>query len=199
MKKKKITAKLKKPVEKNNSAANCNNKSTLNYNIETREKRINIIFKVIYVNAAILISLILNIQQGISTKNIIIFSGLFSFLFWIFFYLLNYIFNELQCLKIDEKSIGEKQIKKAEDSYTFIFKYFNIGIFTHLILIILTGLIADYLKNQYILFIIIISVVLASSIGNIGKNKKVTKVISSVLWSICTFFSLYMIALDSAI
>lgn len=192
---KKINVKIKNKNKNIDTKEDNDNKASLN-NFDCRDKRIGIVFKVIYVITALFVSLFLYIQSGINLNESIIYSGVASFLFWLLFYLIYYVFNELQCLKIGEKSVDEQQFKKTEDSYSFIFTYFYIGLLVHLFLVIGFGITTNYLfntelNNIIIKKIIFPSIVLASVIGNI-KNNKLIKIVSSIFWCVSSFFTFYL-------
>lgn len=97
---------------------------------DIREKRIGIVFKVIYVIAAFFAALftsLSNIREDGLTDVYILEAACTGFLLCLLVYMLVYIFNELKCLKLREEAISSWQYEKTEDSYSFVFTYFTLG------------------------------------------------------------------------
>ena len=97
---------------------------------EIRDKRINIVFKVIYVIAAFFAT-IFTVIAGSYTKGLsdtyILFAAADGFLLFLLIYMLVYIFNELKCLKLSADALSNAQHQRTEDAYSFIFIYFFLG------------------------------------------------------------------------
>lgn len=182
--KKKVSANLK-----NNTKFKCSEPLS---DFEIRDKRIGIIFRVLYVVAAITTTLSLYRPQYTSANYPVICAGIVSFLFLTVFNLLVYIFNELKCLKIEKNSITEKQFTITEDSYSYIFIYFNIGLYVHLVLIVLMGLVGSYLTIFSTKVIILLNIVVATVVNNISSRNTKTKAIGSILYSIASYFTFFL-------
>lgn len=96
--------------------ANCQ----FNQDADIREKRIGIIFKVIYVIAAAFAALFMslaNMREDGLTDLYIIAAACTGFLLCLLVYMLMYIFNELKCLKLRQDTITAQQFEKTENSY----------------------------------------------------------------------------------
>ena len=186
VKKKKISVNLKS----NNKNIKCLKPLS---DFEIRDKRIGIIFKVIYVVAAISTTLFIYIQRDMSGNNAIVYAGILSFLFWILLNLLFYVFNELKCLKIGSDSIDQRQFTTTEDSYSFIFTYFHVGVYIHLVLILTTGIVGSHLTDSVVKVVILLSIVIASVVYNIRSKNKAIKIIAFSLYSTASYFTLYLL------
>lgn len=102
--------------------------------VEIREKRINIVFKVLYVFAIAFGTIFLNLAKSFSTTLngfYLIESCLLSLLLVVIVYIVFYIINEMQCLKIGvldyKKEDHDKQFEhmvNTENSYNCIFIVF---------------------------------------------------------------------------
>lgn len=162
---------------------------------EIREKRIGIIFKVVYVIAAILATLFLYIREDVSESVATLYAGITSFLFWTLMNLLFYVINELKCLRIGVNTINKQLFSITENSYSFIFTYFYVGIYFHLALILGVGLFGNYLTYSIMQYLIAWSVVLAAVVGNLSQQNEIIKIISRLLYSVTSYFTLYCLAL----
>lgn len=110
------------------------NKICEDSSIEIREKRINIVFKVLYVFAIAFGTIFLNLAKSFSTTLngfYLIESCLLSLLLVVIVYMVFYIINEMQCLKIGvldyKKEDHDKQFEhmvNTENSYNCIFIVF---------------------------------------------------------------------------
>ena len=113
---------------KNNKKRNHNTKKapateSQNETLEFREKRINIVFKMLYVFAIACGALFLNIEpqfkQGV-TDIYLVSCAFLSFTASVLIFILLYIVNEMKCLK-SYKSVEISQKEKADNSYSKIF------------------------------------------------------------------------------
>ena len=174
---------------KNNTKYECSEHLS---SFEIRDKRLGIIFRVLYVVAAIATTLSLYRPQCTNANYPVICAGIASFLFLTLFNMLVYIFNELKCLKIKGKSISENQFTITEDSYSYIFTYFNIGLYVHLVLIVLMGLAGSYLTVFLTKVIILLNIVVATVVNNISPRNIKTKTIAFILYSIASYFTFFL-------
>ncbi len=94
--------------------------------IEFREKRIGIVFKVIYVVAALFATAFLDISpkynRELDLRNVFS-SCLAAYSLTLLASMVIYIFNEMSCMKLNSHDLSQKQIDITENSYTRIFLY----------------------------------------------------------------------------
>lgn len=114
--------------------------------IEIREKRIGIVFKVIYVIAiffaAMMAVLAPNMGTGI-TETYLMAACAAAFLLMMLYYMVAYIINEMMCLRLYADDLPQKQIAHTEKSYSMIFKGFAMsGAFS-----VLCFILGIYIKN----------------------------------------------------
>ena len=104
-----------------------NNKEKLELKeeFELREKRVNLMYKVLYVAAAIWISLMNFVaKKQVDASSASIFVFLLSLITAISVEILQYAFFELRCMKIKERA-SEEMSEKAEKLYDNIWKNFG--------------------------------------------------------------------------
>lgn len=180
---------MSKNKSKNNLEINDNK---FNDSIDIREKRIGIVFKVIYVIAALFVTSITAIakEQGNDlNKNYIILSFASTFLLCLLYKMVIYIFNELKCLKLND-DIAKKQIIKTENSYMDIFNYFTVGGSTAFFACLISFLSYDHFTQKGLAIVSVVFVALSSIVQNItiinesDLNKKIQQSICSILWTI---------------
>lgn len=97
-----------------------------NKTVEIREKRIGIVFKVIYVVAIFFAAVFMDMGASFGmglTAAYIIETCAASFLLMMLFYMVAYIINEMKCLKLTETDLPQRQMDMTEKSYTNIFNY----------------------------------------------------------------------------
>lgn len=126
------------------------NKSYDDSFIDVREKRINIVFKVLYVFAIAFGAIFLNLAKSFSTVLTgfyLIQSCLLSLLLIMIVYMVFYVINEMQCLKIDnidcKKEDHDKQFKhmvNTENSYSSLFLVFT-SCFMMFLLVLFLGVV----------------------------------------------------------
>lgn len=94
--------------------------------VEIREKRIGIVFKVLYVLAiffaAIFIDMGTSFGKGLTPVYLIEVCAA-AFLLMLLVYMVIYIINEMKCLKLTATDVPQRQINATEKSYTNIFNY----------------------------------------------------------------------------
>ena len=156
---------------------------------DIREKRIGIVFKVIYVIAAFFAALftsLSNIRGDGLTDVYILEAACTGFLLCLLVYMLVYIFNELKCLKLRKEAISSWQYEKTEDSYSFVFTYFTLGSIISALLAIIIGACKEYLTKDIVAIVVTMSAIMASVIGNMMPKRfyKVCCIISSALWTV---------------
>lgn len=156
---------------------------------DIREKRIGIVFKVIYVIAAFFAALftsLSSIREDGLTDVYILEATCTGFVLCLLVYMLVYIFNELKCLKLREEAISSWQYEKTEDSYSFVFTYFTLGSIISVLFIITIGACKEYLTKDIVAIVVTMCAIMASVIGNMMPKRfyKVCCIISSALWTV---------------
>lgn len=155
---------------------------------DIREKRIGIVFKVIYVIAAFFAALftsLSNIRGDGLTDVYILEAACTGFLLCLLVYMLVYIFNELKCLKLKQEAISSLQYKKTEDSYSFVFTYFTLGSIISVLFTITIGACKEYLTKDIVAIVVTMCAIMASVIGNVMSKRfeKGCRILSSALWT----------------
>lgn len=167
---------------------------------EIRERRISIVFKVIYVIAAFFAAMFTMLAGSYAnglTDTYILFACADGFLLCLLIYMLVYIFNELKCLKLNADALSVEQHKRTEDAYSFIFLYFSLGSVIAIICGCIVGYYRTAIVQEWISYVMGIAVPVAAVLGN-QLNKKVERVcscISSILWTIAAIGILIGIAM----
>ena len=156
---------------------------------DIREKRIGIVFKVIYVVAAFFAALFtsLSVIREFGLSDVYILESVCAgFLLCLLVYLLTYIFNEMKCLKLRQEAISLWQYKRTEESYAFVFTYFTIGSIISVLLAVAIGVYKEFLTKSIVILVISLGALIACVIGNITAKRlyKTCCVISSVLWTV---------------
>lgn len=155
---------------------------------DIREKRIGIVFKVIYVIAAFFAALftsLSSIREDGLTDVYILEATCTGFLLCLLVYMLVYIFNELKCLKLKQEAISSLQYKKTEDSYSFVFTYFTLGSIISVLFTITIGACKEYLTKDIVAIVVTVCAIMASVIGNVMSKRfeKGCRILSSALWT----------------
>lgn len=156
---------------------------------DIREKRIGIVFKVIYVIAAFFAALftsLSNIREDGLTDVYILEAACTGFLLCLLVYMLVYIFNELKCLKLRKEAISLWQYEKTEDSYSFVFTYFTLGSILSALLVLAVVKYKACLTKDIVAIVITLCVMLASIMGNLmpKQQKKAFYTLSSGFWTV---------------
>ena len=156
---------------------------------DIREKRIGIVFKVIYVIAAFFAALftsLSNIRKDGLTDVYILEAACTGFLLCLLVYMLVYIFNELKCLKLKQEAISAVQYTKTENSYAFVFTYFTLGSILSVFLVMAVGIGKEYLTKDIIAIVVISGVIAANAIGTVISKRfeKACRILCSALWTI---------------
>ena len=155
---------------------------------DIREKRIGIVFKVIYVIAAFFAALftsLSSIREDGLTDVYLLEATCTGFLLCLLVYMLVYIFNELKCLKLKQEAISSLQYKKTEDSYSFVFTYFTLGSIISVLFTITIGACKEYLTKDIVAIVVTMCAIMASVIGNVMSKRfeKGCCILSSALWT----------------
>lgn len=158
---------------------------------DIREKRIGIVFKVIYVIAAFFAALftsLSNIREDGLTDVYILEATCTAFLLCLLVYMLVYIFNELKCLKLKQEAISAFQYTRTEDSYTFVFTYFTLGSIVSAFLVMVVVAFEEHLTKDIMAIVVTSCVILTSVIGvTMSKRfEKACRILCSALWTIVT-------------
>ena len=156
---------------------------------DIREKRIGIVFKVIYVIAAFFAALftsLSSIREDGLTDVYIIEAACAGFLLCLLIYMLVYIFNELKCLKLREEAISLWQYEKTEESYSFVFTYFTLGSILSALLVLTVVKYKACLTKDIVAIVITLCAMLASIMGNLmpKRQKKAFYTLSSGFWTV---------------
>ena len=104
--------------------------------VEIREKRIGIVFKVIYVIAIFFAAIFLEIAKtfGNGLTNAYIFEVCVSSFFLVMIgYMVFYIINEMKCLKLNATDLPKLQVDITEKSYSKIFSNLYVSGITSLL------------------------------------------------------------------
>lgn len=104
--------------------------------IDMREKRIGIIFKVIYSFAILFGAIFLDISKRNFVKEFYLYSSeacVLAFFLVTIIFMIMYIFTELKCMKILTGMVTKEQTQDTERAYSLIFFVFPIALLTSLI------------------------------------------------------------------
>lgn len=124
---------------------------------EFREKRLNIVFKTIYVFAIFFGALFINLADGFHSgvdftyAATACFTAFFTVMLW---HMVTYIFHEMECLKTS-KDLTPKRRKNAEHSYSKLFNACISSIVTTIISIAVTQLVPSYSTNELAWFFVV--------------------------------------------
>lgn len=156
---------------------------------DIREKRIGIVFKVIYVIAVAFAAVFTIITESYTsglTGNYILFACADSFLLCLLIYMLVYIFNELKCLKLNAEALSVYQHKRTEDAYSFVFTYFLLGSITAIICGCVIGYYRDSLPKDWYGYAVVFGSMIAAVLGNQDNKKweRIGSFISSIVWTV---------------
>ena len=169
------------------------NERKVNESFDIRKERIGIIFKVIYVVAALFLASVLALQsdqETIISTEYILKSCAASFLLCLLVVLLIYVFNELQCIKMTE-NIEEKQANKTEDSYAEIFNYFSVGGVTAVLSAFLIEYAKEYLTKEILSWLLCIFFFVGMAIriagSFINRYEKARHSVNSVVWTLAVY------------
>ena len=170
---------------------------TYSKNFETREKRIGIVFKIIYVVAiffaAVFMSMNTSLSKGITTAYILMCCTA-AYLLCLLFRMVVYIFNELKCLKLNQKDVPDTQAIKTEQSYSRMLSYFISGIITCFFAAMLLNVIDVYITKTAIIvaFLICTTIGAAFAVFRPQKHSQLFLDISSILYTVAVicFFTL---------
>lgn len=121
--------------------------------VEIREKRIGIVFKVIYVVAIFFAAMFMTLSAGAGkglTDLYIMEAAAATLLLVVLIYMVMYIINEMKCLKLYESDLPKKQIELTENSYSQIFMSWRTSGFMALLSVAVISQIKDWLKADYV-------------------------------------------------
>lgn len=156
---------------------------------EIREKRISIVFKVIYVIAVAFAAVFTIIAESYArglTDTYILFACADGFLLCLLIYMLVYIFNELKCLKLNAAALSDIQHKRTEDTYSFVFTYFFWGSITAFVVGCVIGYYRESIPKDWYGYAMVFGSMIAAVLGN-QLNKKLERIgsfISSMMWTV---------------
>ena len=121
--------------------------------VEIREKRIGIVFKVIYVVAiffaAVFVEMGKSFGEGLTSAYFVEVCAA-AFLLMMLVYMVAYIINEMKCLKLTENDVPQRQTDATEKSYTNIFNYLYVAGLTA---VIAAGLGANFMESITVEFV----------------------------------------------
>lgn len=128
--------------------------------VEIREKRIGIIFKIIYVFAIFFATIFFDMsmifKDGLN-EIYIVETCIISFLLIVMLYMVFYIINEMKCLKINYESLPDDRKKSTEESYEKIFSSLKyVGIFAFVFTII-AFILKNYITLEFLRWTFIIT------------------------------------------
>jgi hypothetical protein len=156
---------------------------------DIREKRIGIVFKVIYVIAVAFAAVFTIIAESYArglTDTYILFACADGFMLCLLIYMLVYIFNELKCLKLNSEALSETQHKRTEDAYSFVFTYFSWGSITAIACGLVVGYYQTEIPKEWYGYAVIIGTMIAAVLGNQFDKKieRIGSLISSIMWTV---------------
>lgn len=173
---------------------------------DIREKRIGIVFKVMYVIAALFASTFMLVSKefgkGLSTAYIV-YICFTVFTMMLLYRMIVYILNELKCLKTNCEALSDKdrdafgkQTIIAEKSYMCIFNYFSVGG----VISILSGIVLFssqlFVNKQILLIVSFVTILFGSVTGNMPHKKHniIWQSVSSSMWTISFISNLAIMA-----
>ncbi len=169
---------------------------------DIREKRIGIVFKILYVVAAFFAAVFKLMADGMRKGlegNHILYACLAAFLLCLLIKMIVYIFHELKCFKISN-SVSKKQIQKTNRSYSASIDYFYYGG----IVAVIASISLEYYKHivtqefaAYMMAFGVAATVLAP-IGECSENNRCRKICAAVK-SLGGFFAILALFLLSGI
>lgn len=168
------------------------------YSIDIREKRIAIVFKVIYVFAIFWAALFMTISEDmgeeLSTTYTVEVCAI-AFLFCLILKMIMYIFNELKCFKLNNEELPQQQIVKTEKCYTRIFKYFSTGGITSFFMAVVVEYMNVYLTQNILRGVFISSIILVSVIYNahFKKYEQFWQTFSDIVWTIMIMSVMFIV------
>lgn len=171
--------------------------------LDIREKRIGIMFKVLYVIAAFFAAtfmLVVNASGNGLPATYIVYACVTTFLLCLLFRMIVYIFNELKCLKISSTDVTDTQIGKTEESYSRIFNYFLVGGITSICAAILLRMFREHLTQIILMYPCLIGGFYGTILEclNIKKHVQVWRSISDICWMIAIIAILAVAGLGAA-
>ena len=165
-----------------------------NKTIEIREKRIGIVFKIIYVFALFFGAIFWDLNKRDFSNEFNIYvaeSCALAFLMVMIISFIMYIIGEMKCMRLSPDSISKDQIKYAEISYSLIFFMFPIALFTSIISFSLLVTVDKVIMFKFLnflhfkgLIVLVIFHLLTFFIRDGSKRMKVRQVFSCVILTI---------------
>lgn len=161
--------------------------------IEIREKRIGIVFKVIYVFAIAFGTVFMDFNKRYESGIDAVYIAeicLMSFLLIMIGYFISYIINEMKCLRINMTDISNNQFIATEESFTRIFTCLRISGITSLLLFCILNYTYNFLPFNFMKVLSFISAFLSGSFMGLllcVKNNKAIRIISDVFCFFMTF------------
>ena len=153
---------------------------TYTQTVDIREKRIGIVFKVIYVVAIFFAAMFVTLSAGAGeglTDAYIIEVAVTTLLLAVLIYMVIYILNEMKCLKLFATDLPQKQIEETENSYSNIFLGLRVSGITVLLGTTILTHIKEYLTGMSIVWAFTIALafllVLLSVARNVSRKKEV--------------------------
>ena len=164
--------------------------------VEIREKRIGIVFKVIYVIAIFFAAVFIELGAAFGgglTDVYIIEACVASFLLIIMFYMVGYIINEMRCLKLNQTELIDRQIYITEKSYTNIFTSLYCSGITALLCVAISLNTKNYISNQNITSVFLVTLVIWLIVLLLSTEKNTNTKIKSIMGGICCVFATIMV------
>ena len=145
--------------------------------IEIRDKRINIVFKTIYVFAIFFAAVFLDLSRQLSGGLTAVFAAescVAAFLLAVIVCMVLYIISEMKCLKVNPYHISEQEINVAEESYSRIFQIVACGGIWLLLLFLFSTQLVQYF-TQGILIVSCLVCTLVATIALLAFQLKPTR------------------------
>ena len=169
------------------------NKEILEKEFDLRERRLNLMYKVLYVIVAIWLFLFYSYASNIGSSTFL-FSTLLSIVTTTIFNILLFVFDELRCMKISRQA-DEELKNMAEDKYGDIWDGITISSLFPILFLIISCFITSVNGIKVILFVSYILSILVLVIGCFIKDKKIKFIAKTFATSLICFstFSLIQI------
>ena len=167
--------------------------------VEVREKRSGIVFRVIYVVAIFFAAMINIISKDFGTgltTTYVIEAYCASFLLCLLIKMILYVFNELKCLSFDNEEERERQFEKTEKSYTKLFLYVHTGGVTILLSFPVVVLFKAIITRNILMATMLVLLCVFIIISFLNRNgNKVWQGFCNVLWSIIVLCPFLMVGI----
>jgi hypothetical protein len=135
-------------------------------------------------------------EQGLTDSYILGACGT-SFLLCLLVRMLIYVFNELKCLKLKSEEVSDKQYRKTESSYSWIFTYVTLGGIVAIFFAMVIGLLKAWLTREIVGSIMLGLIIFSGAFGEPLQERyqKVCFYASSTIWTLIVICLLILVAI----